>query len=417
MRLISARPATRNERSMKEQATQVSVDGIRELIARGPHPLCADVHKAAGDGVAAETSGDLAVGFGGTELGIGDSALAVDRVTRIAESILTDGFHADRPILTALHTVKGEYGQSVELPCILDGWHRAQAVELASLRGWTGSVPIRELTGSQGELARRVWSGINHRDLSRAARAVLAAQLAKRAGLTEEQAAEEYGVHRRDLAILRNLSLFPAGRAAIAKLGLTPRSLDRINSAGALIALADYDGAWIDLGGNGKAIAKGLDKIGLRFLYLGSIEFLQEMGFEGAKEDRKAIADTIANLKRASCRAIQKIAKGDGDLLSQKIPAMEAELENLAAELARLANPAPKEEPRPEFFGEKDPIPLTDVWPGLKHHLPPDRETRRLVRCERILVLGDVRAFRRTFINIVEEHWGEFWLPHEKKYT
>ena len=48
-------------------------------------------------------------------------------------------------------------------------------------------------------------------------------------------------------------------------------------------------------------------------------------------------------------------------------------------------------EPTPEFFGEKDPIPLTGVWPGLKHHLPPHRKTCRLVRCERILVLGDVR--------------------------
>ncbi len=43
-------------------------------------------------------------------------------------------------------------------------------------------------------------------------------------------------------------------------------------------------------------------------------------------------------------------------------------------------------EPTPEFFGEYDPIPLTDIWPGLKQHLPPHRRTCRLIRCERILV-------------------------------
>ena len=45
-------------------------------------------------------------------------------------------------------------------------------------------------------------------------------------------------------------------------------------------------------------------------------------------------------------------------------------------------------EPAPEFFGEEDPIPLIDVWPGLKGHLPSHRRTCRLVLCERILVLG-----------------------------
>ena len=48
-------------------------------------------------------------------------------------------------------------------------------------------------------------------------------------------------------------------------------------------------------------------------------------------------------------------------------------------------------EPTPEFFGEEDPIPLVDVWPGLKGHLPPDRKTCRLIRCERILVIGELR--------------------------
>ena len=48
-------------------------------------------------------------------------------------------------------------------------------------------------------------------------------------------------------------------------------------------------------------------------------------------------------------------------------------------------------ESTPEFFGEGDPIPLTDVWPGLKQYLPKHRRTCRLVRCERILVVGQSR--------------------------
>ena len=48
-------------------------------------------------------------------------------------------------------------------------------------------------------------------------------------------------------------------------------------------------------------------------------------------------------------------------------------------------------EPTPEVHGEDDPIPLTDVWSGLKHYLPPHQTTCRLIRCERILVLGQDR--------------------------
>lgn len=45
----------------------------------------------------------------------------------------------------------------------------------------------------------------------------------------------------------------------------------------------------------------------------------------------------------------------------------------------------------PEFSGEEDPIPLADEWSGLKQNLPPHLKLRRLVRCERILVRGEVR--------------------------
>ena len=48
-------------------------------------------------------------------------------------------------------------------------------------------------------------------------------------------------------------------------------------------------------------------------------------------------------------------------------------------------------EPAPEFFGEGDPIPLIDVWPGLEQYLPAYRRTCRLIRCERILLVGQPR--------------------------
>ncbi len=49
-------------------------------------------------------------------------------------------------------------------------------------------------------------------------------------------------------------------------------------------------------------------------------------------------------------------------------------------------------EPAPEFYGEEEPIPLIDIWPGLEQYLPPHRRTCRLVRCERILVIGQLRT-------------------------
>ena len=49
-------------------------------------------------------------------------------------------------------------------------------------------------------------------------------------------------------------------------------------------------------------------------------------------------------------------------------------------------------EPTPEFVGEEDPIPLIDVWPGLTQHLRPHRRGCRLVRCERIVVIGEEKV-------------------------
>ena len=48
-------------------------------------------------------------------------------------------------------------------------------------------------------------------------------------------------------------------------------------------------------------------------------------------------------------------------------------------------------EPAPEFYGEEEAIPLVDIWPGFEQHLPPHRKTCRLIRCERILVIGRSR--------------------------
>ena len=45
-------------------------------------------------------------------------------------------------------------------------------------------------------------------------------------------------------------------------------------------------------------------------------------------------------------------------------------------------------EPIPEFFGEGDPIPLTDCWPGLRDYLPAHRKRCRVVPCEQIRVVG-----------------------------
>ena len=48
-------------------------------------------------------------------------------------------------------------------------------------------------------------------------------------------------------------------------------------------------------------------------------------------------------------------------------------------------------ESTPEFFGEGESIPLTDIWPGLEEHLPAHRKQCRLIPCERIHVAGRSR--------------------------
>ena len=48
-------------------------------------------------------------------------------------------------------------------------------------------------------------------------------------------------------------------------------------------------------------------------------------------------------------------------------------------------------DPVPELFGEGDPTPLTDIWPGLGEYLPAHQRNARLVPCERIRVAGAER--------------------------
>ena len=48
-------------------------------------------------------------------------------------------------------------------------------------------------------------------------------------------------------------------------------------------------------------------------------------------------------------------------------------------------------DPVPEVFGEGDPTPLTDIWPGLRGYLPAHQRDTRLVLCERIRVAAAER--------------------------
>ena len=57
-------------------------------------------------------------------------------------------------------------------------------------------------------------------------------------------------------------------------------------------------------------------------------------------------------------------------------------------------------EPIPEFIGEEDAVPLTDVWPGLEEHIPEYRKTCQLIRCERILVAGQEKECIRHATDI-----------------
>ena len=56
--------------------------------------------------------------------------------------------------------------------------------------------------------------------------------------------------------------------------------------------------------------------------------------------------------------------------------------------VARIREAFDLADPTPEFIGEESPVPLSDVWPGLKDDLPAHRKTCQIIRCERILV-GD----------------------------
>ncbi|WP_419847114.1 DEAD/DEAH box helicase [Candidatus Poriferisocius sp.] len=76
--------------------------------------------------------------------------------------------------------------------------------------------------------------------------------------------------------------------------------------------------------------------------------------------------------------------------------ALGPEPENLAALHTLLRHPSADKiketfdlsEPSPEIFGEGEPVPLIDIWPGLEGWLSPDLVESCLVSCERIDVIG-----------------------------
>lgn len=59
---------------------------------------------------------------------------------------------------------------------------------------------------------------------------------------------------------------------------------------------------------------------------------------------------------------------------------------------ARIREAFDLADPTPVFFGEGEPEPLLDVWPGLERHLPDDRKDCELRPCERIRGLEDRRC-------------------------
>lgn len=69
---------------------------------------------------------------------------------------------------------------------------------------------------------------------------------------------------------------------------------------------------------------------------------------------------------------------------------------------ARIREAFDLADPTPVFFGEGEPEPLVDVWPGLERHLPEDRKECDLRPCERIRGLDDLHcAFHRGDVYLV----------------
>ena len=69
---------------------------------------------------------------------------------------------------------------------------------------------------------------------------------------------------------------------------------------------------------------------------------------------------------------------------------------------ARIREAFDLADPTPVFFGEGEPEPLVDVWPGLERHLPEDRKECDLRHCERIRGLDDLHcAFHRGNVYLV----------------
>ena len=82
----------------------------------------------------------------------------------------------------------------------------------------------------------------------------------------------------------------------------------------------------------------------------------------------------------------------------ENLAALRVLLEHPKAEKIRkafdLADLSPNLFGEPDVFGEEEPVPLLDEWPGLGGYLPEERKNDRLIRCERIHAGGvDWRCF------------------------
>ena len=66
-------------------------------------------------------------------------------------------------------------------------------------------------------------------------------------------------------------------------------------------------------------------------------------------------------------------------------------------------------DPIPECFGESDPVPLIDIWPGLREYLHAHQKTSCLIRCEKILVAGQQTE--------CVAHGGDIYLADSADYS
>ncbi len=130
-----------------------------------------------------------------------------------------------------------------------------------------------------------------------------------------------------------------------------------------------------------------------------------------------------APLAVSAIRAHGRIKTRDGivpfaDALGKPPPnsvALEALLRHRKAEQIKQAFDL--DDPKPEVYGEEDPTPLTEVWPGLASYLNPGQIRVALVRCGRIRVLEDEResAFDGDVVYLAAASESDMDLAHQPR--